>query len=96
MKDKNRIEILLKLIERIYIENLEMWESVDDIIVTVCAEETVSHGQAFFILLFFAAFFITMVIPEKTLYKNVEDMIFLCEKTVYENSRSYIKRRGIF
>ena len=39
MKDKKRIEILLKIIEKIYSKNPEMLESVDSVMVGVCAEE---------------------------------------------------------
>ena len=62
MKDKKKIEVLLRIIKRIYDQNPEMQEAIDVLIVEVCTEEDVSFEQLFFILLFFV--FIIMAILE--------------------------------
>ena len=78
MKDKKRIEILLKVIERIYSENPAIRESLDSFMVGVCAEEGVSREQVFFILLSFAVVFIIMDYSrKKKLNKRVEDRFFV-------------------
>ena len=60
MNDKKRIKIRLKAYERVYSENPKMRDSIDSVMVGVCAEECVSPKQVFFILLFFAVVFIVM------------------------------------
>ena len=95
MKDKKRIEILLKVTERIYIKHPKIQESIDSVIVGVCAEEDVSPDQVFF-LLFFVVISIIMGHSRKNPNKRVEDIHFLWEKTTYGNSRGYIKRGQIF
>ena len=70
MKDKKRIEILLKVIERVYSKNPGMQTLIDESVIDICKEEGVSPEQVFF-LLFFAVDFIVM----GYLNKN-----FLCAK----------------
>ena len=70
MKDKKRIEILLKVIERVYSKNPGMQTMIDESVIDICKEEGVSPEQVFF-LLFFAVDFIVM----GYLNKN-----FLCAK----------------
>ena len=52
MKDKKKLEVLLKVIKRIYDKNPGTQEMIDASIIEVCAEEGVSPEQVFFILLF--------------------------------------------
>ena len=70
MKDKKRVEILLKVIERVYSKNPGMQTLIDESVIDICKEEGVSPEQVFF-LLFFAVDFIVM----GYLNKN-----FLCAK----------------
>ena len=52
MKDKKKLEVLLKVIQRVYDKNPGMQEAIDKSIIEVCAEEGVSTELVFFILLF--------------------------------------------
>ena len=79
LKDKKRIEILLKVIKRIYDKNPEMQKSIDSSMIAVC-KEGVSLEQVFFILLFFAAVFIIMGSSRKNPNKRIEGIkCFVCE-----------------
>ena len=51
MKDKKKLEVLLKVIKRIYDKNPGTQEMIDASIIEVCAEEGVSPEQVFFVLL---------------------------------------------
>ena len=90
MRDKKKIKILRKVIKRICDQNPEMQELVDASMVQVCAEESLSSEQVFFVLLFFAVVFIIMAILEKNLNECLK---FLCEKTTYGNSRGFSSTR---
>ena len=48
MKDKKKLDILLKVIQRIYDKNPEMWEMIDTSMIEVCVEEGISPEQVFF------------------------------------------------
>ena len=50
MKDKKKLEVLLKVIKRVYDENPGMQEMMDASMIEKCAEESVSPEQVFFIL----------------------------------------------
>ena len=63
MKDKLRIETLLKVIEGMYSKNIGMQKLIDESMTDVCKEDGVSTEQIFFILLFFAVVFIIMDYP---------------------------------
>ena len=58
MKDKKKLEVLLKVIKRIYDKNPGLQEMMDVSIVEVCAEEGISPEQVFF-------YFIVMATQEK-------------------------------
>ena len=62
MKDKKKLEVLLKVIKRIYDKNPGLQEMMDVSIVEVCAEEGISPEQVFF---YFAVVFIVMATQEK-------------------------------
>ena len=51
MNDKKKLEVLLKVIKRIYDKNPGTQEMIDASIIEVCAEEGVSPEQVFFVLL---------------------------------------------
>ena len=70
MKEKTKIEILVKVIEKFYTKNPEMQKLIEKSMIDICKEESVSSEQVFF-LLFFAVGFIVMS------YLN---MNFLCAK----------------
>ena len=48
MKVKKRIEILLKVIERVYSENPGIQTLIDESIINICKEEGVSPEQVLF------------------------------------------------
>ena len=50
MKDKKKLEVLLKVIKRVYDENPGMQEMMDASMIEKWAEESVSPEQVFFIL----------------------------------------------
>ena len=50
MKDKKNIEILLKVIERVYTKNTEIQKLIDESMIDVC-KEGVSLEQVFFAFL---------------------------------------------
>ena len=52
MKDKKKLKVLLKIIQRTYDKNPEMQKVVDASMIEVCAEEGVSPEQLFFIVSF--------------------------------------------
>ena len=52
MKDNKRVKDLLEVTQRIYYKNPEIQELIDASMIGVSAEEGVSPGQVFFILLF--------------------------------------------
>ena len=70
MKEKTKIEILVKVIEKFYTKNPGMQKLIEKSMIDICKEESVSSEQVFF-LLFFAVGFIVMS------YLN---MNFLCAK----------------
>ena len=51
MKDKKKLEVLLKVIQRVYDKNPGIQEVIDPSMMEVCAEEGVFPEQVFFILL---------------------------------------------
>ena len=67
MKDKKRIEILLKFIKKVYDKNPDLQRLIKSSMVEICAEEGTSLQQVFFVLVFFAVAFIVMVIQTKGL-----------------------------
>ena len=67
MKDKKRIEILLKFIKKNYDKNPDLQRLIKSSMVEICAEEGMSLQQVFFVLVFFAVAFIVMVIQTKGL-----------------------------
>lgn len=71
MKDKKRIEILLKAIERIYNKNTGIQKLMYKSMIDVCKEEGVSPKQVFPILLLSTAVFVVMGYP---------NIFFLCVK----------------
>lgn len=52
MKDMKRMEILLKVIERIYSNIPGMQTMTNESMKNICKEEALSHKQVFFSLLF--------------------------------------------
>ena len=52
MKDKKKLEVLLKFIQRTYDKNPKMQKVIDAPMIEVCAEDGVSPEQVFFILVF--------------------------------------------
>ena len=50
MKDKKKLEVLLKVIKRVNDKNPGMQEMIDASMIEVCVEEGVSPAQVFFIL----------------------------------------------
>ena len=70
MKDKKIIDILLRVTKNVYDKNSDLQKLIDASM--VCAGEGVSLVQVFFILVYFAVFFIVMDYPNK----RVEDIIF--------------------
>ena len=71
MKDKKKLDVLLKVIKRIYDKDPGMQEMIDASMMEVCAEEGVSPEQVFF---YFAVVFIIMATQEKNLSKSVEEI----------------------
>ena len=68
MKDKEKLKILLKVIQRIYDKNPEMQEVIDASMMKVCAEESIyPEPVLFFILLFIFCRLYHNVIQEKNL-----------------------------
>ena len=51
MKDKKKLEVLLKVKKRIFDKNPGMQHTIDASMTDVCAEEGISPEQVFFILL---------------------------------------------
>ena len=51
MKHKKKIEILLKVIERVYTKNPGMQTLIDELMIGICKEEGVSPEQVFFAFL---------------------------------------------
>ena len=49
MKDKKKLEALLKVIKQTYIKNPEMQKMIDASMIGVCAQESISPKQVFFI-----------------------------------------------
>ena len=52
MKDKKKIEILFKVIERIFSKNPEMQKLIDELMINVGKEESVSPEEVFFYFYF--------------------------------------------
>ena len=48
MKDRKKVKILLKVIERVYTKNFGMQKLVDDYMIDICKEEGVSLEQVLF------------------------------------------------
>ena len=59
MKDKKKIEILLKVIERIFNKNPEMQKLIDESMIDVCKEEDVSPKEVFFYFYFSLLLFLS-------------------------------------
>ena len=59
MKEKTKIEILVKVIEKFYTKNPGMQKLIEKSMIDICKEESVLSEQVFF-LLFFAVGFIVM------------------------------------
>ena len=70
MKEKTKIEILVKVIEKFHTKNPGMQKLIKKSMIDICKEESVSSEQVFF-LLFFAVGFIVM---------SYLSMNFLCAK----------------
>ena len=51
MKGKKKLEVLLKVIKRIFDKNPGMQHTIDALMTKACTEEGVSPEQVFFILL---------------------------------------------
>ena len=58
MKDKKRIEILLKVIERIYSKSPGMQTLIDESMIDICKEEGASTEQVFFAFCFAVCFIV--------------------------------------
>ena len=58
IKDKKRIKILLKVIERVYMKNTDKQKLIDESMIDISKEECVPSEQDFFF--FFAVSFIVM------------------------------------
>ena len=71
MKDRNNLEVLLKVIKRIYDKNPGMQEMLDASMVEVCAEECESAEHVFF---YFAVVIIIMATQEEGLSKSAEEI----------------------
>ena len=65
MKEKKRLETLLKAIERIYHQNAEIQEVIAASMVDACANDNVFLKQVIFYFAFLDAVFIIMVILGK-------------------------------
>ena len=52
MKDKKKLEVIFKVIQRVYDKNQRMQKLIDASLIKVCTEEDVSPEQVFYILLF--------------------------------------------
>ena len=85
MKDKRRIEILLKVIKESAKVILNSQELIDASMVDVCAEEDVSSKQVFFYFDFLCCCLIKIVYPSKRV-KSINFLVCVKE-TAYENSR---------
>ena len=48
MKDNNRVNVLLKVIQRIYDKTPEIQEVINSSMIEACAEKSVSPEQVFF------------------------------------------------
>ena len=51
MKDKKKIDILLKVIERLYTKNHGMQKLIDESMIDICRKEGASPEQLFFVFL---------------------------------------------
>lgn len=69
MKDKKRIENLLKFIKRNYDKNPELQELIDVSMVDLCTEECISPELVFFSLIFLALVFTVMGYRNKRVTK---------------------------
>ena len=49
MRDKKKLEGLIKVIKQTYIKNPEMQKVIDASMIGVCAQESISPKQVFFI-----------------------------------------------
>ena len=74
MKDKKKLDVLLKVIQRIYDKNTEMQEVIDAMMLEVCTEEGVSPEKIFFYFAFFCCCLFDNSYSRKNLNKSVEDI----------------------
>lgn len=56
LKDKKKLEFLIKVLQRIYEKNPGMEDVIDASVIEVCAEEAISPEQVIFILLFLCCY----------------------------------------
>ena len=95
MKDKKRIEILLKVIRRLHDKNPDMKKSNDSSVIDVCKEGGVTPEQVFLILLFFATVFFKMDYSGKNIKKRVQDLKCFVSERNMKGLRVTGKRSGI-
>ena len=69
MKDKKKLEVLIKVIKIIYDKNPGMQEMIDSLMIEVCTEEGASPEQVFF-----AVVVIIMTNQERNLTKSIEEI----------------------
>ena len=69
MKDKKKLEVLIKVIKIIYDKNPGMQEMIDSLMIEVCTEEGASLEQVFF-----AVVVIIMTNQERNLTKSIEEI----------------------
>ena len=69
MKDKKKLEVLIKVIKIIYDKNPGMQEMIDSLMIEVWTEEGASPEQVFF-----AVVVIIMTNQERNLTKSIEEI----------------------
>ena len=69
MKDKKKLEVLIKVIKIIYDKNPGMQEMIDSLMIEVCTEEGTSPEQVFF-----AVVVIIMTNQERNLTKSIGEI----------------------
>ena len=73
MKDKKKLEVLLKVKQRVCDKNVGSKEAMDSSMVEVCTEEGVSPEQVFFIFLFLCCCLYHNGYSRKNLSKSAEE-----------------------
>ena len=71
MKDKKKVKVLLKVMQRIYDENSEIQEMISVVMIEVYTEERLYSEHVFSLFCFV---FIIMAILEKNLNRSIEDI----------------------